>query len=158
METNQRTTERDSVRRRYWTRSAGKAWPSARTDRSKASRSARSWKFKAARGLPQRIKADNGPAFISRALDTWTYFDKVKPDCSRSVTPKGNHYIEFFNGSFRDKCLNMDTFLSPRPTKHQFFLIQSGLRFGGRLTFDSLLTKLYTKVNISKNCWFTVLD
>jgi len=34
-------------------------------------------KLKAARGLPQRIKVDNGPEFISRALDAWAYFNKV---------------------------------------------------------------------------------
>jgi putative transposase len=31
--------------------------------------------------LPIRIKVDNGPEFISRALDAWAYFNNVKLDC-----------------------------------------------------------------------------
>ena len=69
-------------------------------------------KIKAARGLPQRIKVDNGPEFISRALDAWAYFNKVKLDYSRPGTPTDNPHIESFNGSFRDECLNMNWFMS----------------------------------------------
>ncbi len=69
-------------------------------------------KLKAARGLPQRIKVDNGPEFISRALDTWAYFNKIKLDYSRPGTPTDNPHIESFNGSFRDECLNMNWFMS----------------------------------------------
>ena len=65
-------------------------------------------KIKAARGLPQRIKVDNGPEFISRALGAWAYFNKVKLDYSRPGTPTDNPHIESFNGSFRDACLNMN--------------------------------------------------
>ena len=69
-------------------------------------------KVKAARYLPKRIKVDNGPAFISRALDAWAYCNKVKLDYSRPGTPTDNPYIESFNGSFRDECLSMNWFLS----------------------------------------------
>jgi len=62
--------------------------------------------------LPQRIKVDNGPEFISRALDAWAYFNKVKLDYSRPGTPTDNPHIESFNGSFRDECLNMNWFMS----------------------------------------------
>ena len=31
-------------------------------------------------GFPKRIKVDNGPEFISRALDAWVYFNHVKLD------------------------------------------------------------------------------
>lgn len=44
-------------------------------------------KNKAARGLPQRIKVDNGPEFISRVPDAWAYF---KLDYSRPGTPRDN--------------------------------------------------------------------
>ena len=57
-------------------------------------------KIKAARGLPQRIKVDNSPEFISRALDAWAHFNKVKLDYSRPGTPTDNPHIESFNGSF----------------------------------------------------------
>ena len=68
--------------------------------------------LKEKRGLPKRIKVDNGPEFISRALDAWAYFNKVKLDYSRPGTPTDNAYIESFNGSFRDECLNVNWFLS----------------------------------------------
>lgn len=66
----------------------------------------------AQRGLPQRIKVDNGPEFISRALDAWAYFNGVKIDYSRPGTPTDNAHIESFNGSFRDECLNVHWFMS----------------------------------------------
>jgi len=69
-------------------------------------------KTKAARRLPQRIKVDNGPEFISRALDAWAYFNKVKLDYSRPGTPTDNPYIDSFNRSFRHECLNMNWFMS----------------------------------------------
>lgn len=64
------------------------------------------------RGLPKRIKADNGPEFISRALDAWAYLNDVKLDYSRPGTPTDNAYIESFNGSFCDECLNVNWFMS----------------------------------------------
>jgi putative transposase len=67
-------------------------------------------KIKAARGLPQRIKVDNGPEFISRALDAWAYFNKVKLDYSRPGTPTDNPHIESFK-EIRDDCLNRNTFV-----------------------------------------------
>lgn len=51
-------------------------------------------KIKTACGLPQRIKADNGPEFISRALDARAYFNKIKLDYSRPGTPADNSHID----------------------------------------------------------------
>lgn len=68
--------------------------------------------IKAKRRLPKRIKVDNGPEFISRALDGWAYFNQVKLDYSRPGKPTDNAYIESFNGSFRDECLNANWFMS----------------------------------------------
>ena len=69
-------------------------------------------KISVKRGLPKRIKVDNGPEFISRALDAWAYFNGVKLDYSRPGTPTDNAHIESFNGSFRDECLNVHWFMS----------------------------------------------
>ena len=69
-------------------------------------------KLKSSRGLPQRIKVDNGPEFISKALDAWAYFNQVKLDYSRPGTPTDNAHIESFNGSFRDKGLSTNWFMS----------------------------------------------
>ncbi|WP_410896817.1 IS3 family transposase [Pontibacter sp. E15-1] len=62
--------------------------------------------------LPKRIQVDNGSEFISRALDRWAYENKVTLDFSRPGKPTDNAFIESFNGSFRDECLNVNWFLS----------------------------------------------
>lgn len=64
------------------------------------------------RGLPKRIQVDNGSEFISKALDLWAYEHQVTLDFSRPGKPTDNAYIESFNGSFRDECLNINWFLS----------------------------------------------
>ena len=63
-------------------------------------------------GKPSRTFLDNGPEFISKALDLWAYQTGVTLDFSRSGKPTDNAYIESFNGSFRDECLNVNWFLS----------------------------------------------
>jgi putative transposase len=62
--------------------------------------------------VPQRVQVDNGAEFISKALDKWAYENKVVLDFSRPGKPTDNAYIESFNGSFRDECLNTHWFLS----------------------------------------------
>lgn len=64
------------------------------------------------RGLPQRIKIDNGPEFISKDLDKWAYENGICLDFSRPGKPTDNAMIESFNRSFRDECLNVHWFLS----------------------------------------------
>jgi len=62
--------------------------------------------------VPERIKVDNGSEFISKALDKWAYENDVILDFSRPGKPTDNAFIESFNGSFRDECLNTNWFLS----------------------------------------------
>ncbi|MES1949746.1 ISEch12 OrfB [Salinisphaera sp. S4-8] len=64
------------------------------------------------RGLPKRIQVANGSEFISKALDKWAYEHDVQLDFSRPGKPTDNPFIESFNGSFRDECLNVHWFLS----------------------------------------------
>jgi transposase InsO family protein len=72
-------------------------------------------RIKIVRGLlPKRIKVDNGSEFISKALDKWAYENNVILDFSRPGKPTDNAFIESFNGSFRDECLNVNWFLSRR--------------------------------------------
>ncbi len=63
------------------------------------------------RGLPLRIQVDNGSEFISKALDKWAYENQVVLGFSRPGKPTDNPFIESFNGSFRDECLNLNWFL-----------------------------------------------
>ena len=60
---------------------------------------------------PKRIQVDNGSEFISRALDKWAHEHGVELDFSRPGKPTDNAFIESFNGSFRDECLNLNWFL-----------------------------------------------
>ncbi len=68
--------------------------------------------LKLVRGLPERIRVDNGPEFISKDLDKWAYQNGVTLAYSRPGKPIDNAHIESFNGSFRDECLNAHWFLS----------------------------------------------
>lgn len=45
-------------------------------------------------------------------MDLWAYENQVTLDFSRPGKPTDNAYIESFNGSFRDECLNLNWFLS----------------------------------------------
>jgi putative transposase len=66
------------------------------------------------RGLPQSVTVDNGPEFISKALDEWAYRQKLRLRFIEPGKPQQNAYIESFNGKFRDECLNEHWFLSMR--------------------------------------------
>ena len=62
--------------------------------------------------VPLRIQVDNGSELISKVLDKWAYENQVTLDFSRPGKPTDNPFIESFNGSFRDECLNTHWFLS----------------------------------------------
>ena len=66
------------------------------------------------RGLPRSITVDNGPEFISKALDAWAYEQRLTLRFIEPGKPQQNAYIERFNGKFRDECLNEHWFLSMR--------------------------------------------
>lgn len=66
----------------------------------------------AGRGCPQSIRVDNGPEFISKSLDLWGYWNGVSLDFSRPGKPTDNAFIESFNGTVREECLNQHWFLS----------------------------------------------
>jgi len=64
------------------------------------------------RKYPRTIRVDNGPEFISKALDQWAYLNSVELDFSRPGKPTDNGLIEAFNGRLRQECLNESWFLS----------------------------------------------
>jgi len=75
------------------------------------------------RGAPRTIRVDNGPKFISKALDRWAeqprvlamrsivgkaaevYENGVTLDFSRPGKPTDNAFVESFNGRLRDAVL-----------------------------------------------------
>ena len=64
------------------------------------------------RGYPQAIQVDNGPEFISRAVDQWAFEHSVELHFIAPGKPTENAFIESFNGKFRDECLNENWFLT----------------------------------------------
>ena len=115
-------------------------------------------RLKAVRGIPNSIKVDNGPEFISKELDKWAYEHGVTLDYSRPGKPVDNAFIESFNGSFRDECLNTNWFLSLEDAREKIEAwridynewrrhrsldnltsVQYGQRHGGQERPDSLL-------------------
>lgn len=64
------------------------------------------------RGLPEVIRIDNGPEFTGQAMDEWAYRNNVKLDFIQPGKPMQNAFIESFNGTFRDQCLNDHWFLT----------------------------------------------
>jgi len=64
------------------------------------------------RGFPEAIQVDNGPEFISQAVDQWAYWNGVVLHFIEPGKPVQNAFIESFNGKFRDECLNQGWFTS----------------------------------------------
>lgn len=61
---------------------------------------------------PRSIVCDNGPEFISHALDQWADERGVKLEFIQPGKPVQNCFVESFNGRFRDECLNENWFIS----------------------------------------------
>jgi len=59
------------------------------------------WAF----GLPESLRVDNGPEFISGAMDTWASKHGIKLDFIQPGKPTQNAHVESFNGRLRDECL-----------------------------------------------------
>jgi putative transposase len=83
--------------------------------------------------LPARIQADNGPGFTSLALDRFACDRGVTLDYSRPGKPTDNPFIESFNGSLRDECLNTQGFLSHRRCPGKDRIVESGLQSFSRI-------------------------
>ena len=62
------------------------------------------------RGYPTSITVDNGPEFISTALDKWAFEHGVELRFIQPGKPMQNGHIESFNGRFRDECLSQSWF------------------------------------------------
>lgn len=60
------------------------------------------WKY----GLPRAITIDNGPEFISCALDRWAHQHGVELHFIQPGKPTQNAFVESFNGKFRDEFLS----------------------------------------------------
>lgn len=64
------------------------------------------------RGMPKTIVSDNGTEMTSSAVLKWCQKTKVEWHYIAPGKPTQNAFIESFNGSFRDECLNETLFSS----------------------------------------------
>ncbi|MEN9549785.1 MAG: hypothetical protein RIR12_2376 [Bacteroidota bacterium] len=62
------------------------------------------------RGLPQIIRMDNGPEFISNRLDIWSKENNVSLAFIQPGKPMQNGYVERCNGNIRKELLNAFVF------------------------------------------------
>jgi putative transposase len=66
--------------------------------------------LKESRGLPQMIRVDNGPEFISAKLDIWCRDNKVTLVFIQPGKPTQNAFVERCNGNIRRELLNAYVF------------------------------------------------
>ena len=70
-------------------------------------------------GFPETIVVDNGPEFASKALHAWAYRHSVKLHFIDPGKPVQNAFIESFNGTCRNDCLNQELFIDIVDAKHK---------------------------------------
>jgi putative transposase len=77
----------------------------------------RLWKAFVTRGVPDYIRSDNGPEFISKVVKGWLQRVGVKTIFINPGSPWENGFIESFNGKLRDELLNREVFESMAEAK-----------------------------------------
>ncbi len=76
-------------------------------------------RLKQTRGVPAAIQVDNGPEFISWAVDRWAFENGVALHFIDPGKPTQNAYMESFNGKFRDECLDQNWFVDLADARQQ---------------------------------------
>ena len=62
------------------------------------------------RGIPEYIRSDNGPEFVSKKVRNWLKNGGTQTLYIEPGNPWENGYIESFNGKLRDELLNLEIF------------------------------------------------
>src|SRR5690625_4631630 len=101
--------------------------------------------LKETRGLPNMIRVDNGPEFISQKLDQWFKEHQITLAFIQPGKPTQNAYIELLNGSMRHKLLNayVYNFLVVVQTKtqqcmHDYYIHRTLISFGYKTPIEFL--------------------
>lgn len=64
------------------------------------------------RGIPEKIRVDNGPELTRKVLDQSAYVNKVRLDFTRRGKPTDTGPIGAFNSRLRAECRNENRFMS----------------------------------------------
>jgi transposase InsO family protein len=57
-------------------------------------------------GAPKRIRSDNGPEFVAKAIGTWLKKANMSSVYIQPGSPWENAYVESFHSRLRNACLN----------------------------------------------------
>jgi putative transposase len=69
------------------------------------------------RDVPQYLRSDNGPEFVSQRVKEWLALQGVSLILNDPGKPWQNGYNESFNGKFRDECLCTEWFRNLREAR-----------------------------------------
>lgn len=73
----------------------------------------------AMRGVPEAIRSDNGPEFVSRAIQEWLARLSIETLYIAPGSPWENGYAESFHSKLRDEFLSRETFESVSSARKQ---------------------------------------
>lgn len=73
----------------------------------------------AMRGVPQAIRSDNGPEFVSRSIREWLARLSIETLYIAPGSPWENGYAESFHSKLRDEFLSRETFETVRSARTQ---------------------------------------
>ncbi|MGI8519838.1 MAG: integrase core domain-containing protein [Actinomycetota bacterium] len=62
--------------------------------------------------LPKPVAVDNGPEFVSKALDAWAYRNRAQREFSPPGKPSDNTFAGSCNGHVRAGCSDRHRFAS----------------------------------------------
>jgi transposase InsO family protein len=81
---------------------------------------------------------NNGSDFISKAMETVAYENEVALDFLRLGKPTDKAFLDVFNGSFRDECLNT------KLGSYSRMMLRRKLRYGDAIIMSSDHTRRLT--------------
>ena len=99
------------------------------------------------RGVPERLRSDNGPEFVAKAVQDWIAAVGAKAAYIAPGSPWENGFIESFNARLRDELLDGEIFYSLAEAR---IVVESWRRHYNRASEHP---SVYA-IELNKVCWF----